>query len=117
MDGFNSHIAGGSLQISSDVIEKIAKQACMEVEGVRAVNLPRTGAKSILGKMMAANPIVVNIKEDVAEIDVALVVEYGAKIPELSERVQQSVKNSVQSMTSITVAQVNILITGISADE
>lgn len=117
MDVINSHHACGSLHISSDVIKKIATQACMEVEGVKAVAYAASAGKTIIDKLSPPNPIQVDIKDDVAEIEVSLLVKYGTKIPELSERVQQNVKNSVQNMTSITVGQVNVLITGVTLPE
>lgn len=115
MDGFNSHATGGSLQISSEVIEKIAKQAAMEVDGVAAVKVPALSAQSLLGKRAVNKPIHVEINNDVADIEVAMVVRYGVKIPEISEKVQENVKHSVQNMTSITVGRVNLIISGIAS--
>lgn len=116
MDSFNSNSAGGSLQISIDVIEKIAHQAAVEVEGVAGVAQPSSIQQNLLGKLMPNRPIQVAIKNDVADIAVALAVYYGTKIPEVSEQVQASVKDAVQSMTNISVAKVDIVVTGLVAN-
>ena len=116
MESFNSHSAGGSLQISIDVIEKIARQAAVEVEGVAGVAQPSSIQQNLLGKLMPNRPIEVTIKDDVADIQVALAVFYGTKIPEVSEQVQASVKDAVQSMTNISVARVDIVVTGLVAN-
>ncbi len=42
MDITNSNAVGGSLQISTGVIAKIAKLATLEVEGVQAVSAAAT---------------------------------------------------------------------------
>lgn len=113
MDGIQSHYTGGSLQISSEVVEKIAWHAAEEVDGVARVTAPQTQAKALLDKLTPQKPVRVEIKSDVADIEVSLVVDFGTKIPEVSERVQQNVKDSVQNMTSISVAKVDVIITGV----
>lgn len=116
MDVQNSDVVGGSLQISTDVIAKIARLATLEVEGVHEVRAETLSAKSLLGKTIP-KPISVQLVDDVAEITVSLVVSYGCKIPAVSEKVQENVKNAVQNMTSITVSKVNLVIVGVAVDE
>lgn len=116
MEGIQSDFTGGSLQISSDVIEKIACHATMEVEGVARVEAPPSGAMTILGKIASSKPIQVIMKNDVADIEVSLVVKYGTRIPEISEKVQQNVKDSVQCMTSISVAKVDVVVAGVDTE-
>lgn len=116
MDVQNSDVVGGSLQISTDVIAKIARLATLEVEGVHQVRAATLSAKSLLGKALP-KPIQVELVDDVAEITVSLVVSYGCRIPAVSEKVQENVKNTVQNMTSITVSKVNLVIVGVAVEE
>lgn len=116
MDVSTSSNAGGRLQISSDVIAKIAQIAALEIEGVAEVTLGSAGVKNLLNKIAPQNPIQVDLKDDVADITVAVCVKFGTKIPVVSEKIQENVKNSVQSMTQISVAQVNIVVTGIAEE-
>lgn len=116
MDVQNSDVVGGSLQISTDVIAKIARLATLEVEGVRGVRAETLSAKNLLGKSIP-KPITVQLVDDVAEITVSLVVSYGCKIPAVSEKVQENVKNAVQNMTSITVSKVNLVVVGVAVEE
>lgn len=113
MDVANSSVSG-SLQISTDVIAKIARLATLEVDGVNAVTLGAAGPKGLLPKARAQKAIGVELSDDVAEITVHVQVKYGCKIPQLSERVQENVKSAVQSMTCITVSKVNIIVTGVA---
>ena len=116
MDVNNSHATGGSLQISSEVIGKIARLAALEIEGVCDVTVGTGGVKNLLNRINPQNPVSVEMKDDVADVTIELTVAYGAKIPEISEKVQENVKNSVQNMTQISVARVNIVVAGIGSD-
>lgn len=116
MDGFDSHGTGGRLQISTEVIEKIARLAAMEVDGVVDVRPAALGPKNFMDKIAQPKAIRVDVKNDVADIEVSLAVRFGSKIPELSERVQHNVKDSVQNMTSISVAKVDVVIIGVEEE-
>lgn len=115
MEVTNSGAMKGSLQISTDVISKIAKLATLEVEGIYSVsgNILSGKGFALVRKMPMQKPISVELNDDVAEISVNVVVKYGCKIPQLSEKVQENVKNAVQNMTCITVSKVNVIITGV----
>ena len=116
MDVTNSSTIGGSLQISTDVIAKIAKLATLEIEGVKEVSTGPMGVKSLFNKVNLQKPILVQLTDDVAEITVNIMVRYGYKIPQLCEKVQENVKSSVQNMTCITVSKVNIVVTGVAQE-
>ncbi len=114
MEVSNSNTVGGSLQISTDVIAKVARLATLEVDGVHAVCGGNLGVKGLFPKMNLQKPIVVELSEDIAEITVSVQVKYGCKIPPLAQQVQENVKNAVQNMTGITVSKVNVVITGVA---
>ena len=113
MEVSNSNVVNGSLQISSDVIGKIAKLAATEIDGVVDVCAGSAGMRSFLGKVNLQKPVSVELLENVAEITVSLTVRYGSQIPAVCEKVQENVKSAVQNMTSITVARVNIVVVGV----
>lgn len=114
MEVSNSNAVGGSLQISTDVLAKIARLATLEVDGVHAVCLGAAGVKGLFPKTGLQSPIEVALADDVAEITVNLQPNYGCKVPALAAKVQENVKNSVQNMTGITVSKVNIIVTGVA---
>ena len=117
MDGFNSHSSGGKLQISSDAMENIAKHAALEIDGVCGLRVTPTAANSLLGRLGTARPVQIEMLNDVADVGLCIVVRYGSKLPEICEKVQNNVKNSIQSMTGITVGRVNIAVTGVGPEE
>lgn len=116
MEVSNNGAVGGSLHIASDVVQKIAELAALEIEGVTAVSTGNNRVKNLVNKIAPLSPVEVELRDDVAQITVSIMVALGAKIPELSEKVQQNVKASVQNMTQITVSKVNIVVTGIQQE-
>ena len=112
MDVTNTNGMNGSLQISTEVIAKIARLAALEIEGVKEVRTG-SGVKNLLGK---SRNVSVSLLDDVAEITLNLVVGYGSKIPSVCEKVQENVKSAVQNMTSITVSKVNLVVVGVQVE-
>jgi uncharacterized alkaline shock family protein YloU len=115
MDGQNRINAGGSLQISTDAIAKIAKCAALEIEGVSEVACAgQKRVRDILELVSIQQPVTVEMRDGTAEITMHLMVSFGAKIPALAEKVQKNVKDAIQNMTGVTVSQVNLVIAGIA---
>lgn len=116
MDVVQNNTIGGSLQISADVIAKIATMATMEIEGIAEVSAGSVGVKGLFNKVLVPKAVLVNLVDDVAELTVSVVVKYGYKIQPLCVKIQENVKNAVQSMSSITVSKVNVCITGVTQE-
>ena len=106
---------GGSLQISTEVIAKIAKLAAMEVDGVQDVSAVAPSMCSILGQKASntMKAVSVQMEDGVAQITVNLLVAYGSRIPSMCAKVQENVKSTVQNMTGITVSRVNVVVRGV----
>ncbi len=117
MENIQNKSIGGSLQISTDVIGKIARIAAIEVDGVKETSTCTQGAKGLLKKPSEKKDILVILYDDVAEITVNLVVEFGKKVQPLCLKVQENVKHAVQNMTGITVSRVNVVIAGVSREQ
>ena len=119
MDLQNMDLMGGSLQISTEVIAKIARCAALEVEGVAEVSHGKQGktVKELLEMASIQPPVMVEMRDGTAEITLELIVRYGTRIPTMAEKVHQSVKSAVQNMTNVTVSRVNIVIAGLETGE
>ena len=106
---------GGSLQISTDVLAKIARIAALEVGGVAEVAAGGSqNVRSLLGRTGLQKPVVVTLEDGVATVTVHLTVIYGQKIMPLCEKVQENVKQTIQNMTGITVSRVDVLVVGLA---
>ena len=118
MDLQNMDLQGGSLQISTEVIAKIARCAALEVEGVAEVSCGTQNKK--LKDLLEASiqpPVAVEMRDGTAELTLHLIMASGARIPAVAEKVQDNVKSAVQNMTSVTVSRVNLVIAGLAAEQ
>ena len=117
MDLQNMDLQGGSLQISTEVIAKIARSAALEVEGVAEVSCGTQNKK--LKDLLEASiqpPVAVEMRDGTAELTLHLIMAACARIPAVAENVQENVKSAVQNMTSVTVSRVNLVIAGLAAE-
>ena len=118
MDLQNMDLQGGSLQISTEVIAKIARCAALEVEGVAEGSCGTQNKK--LKDLLEASiqpPVAVEMRDGTAELTLHLIMASGARIPAVAEKVQENVKSAVQNMTSVTVSRVNLVIAGLAAEQ
>ena len=103
-----------SIKISNDVVASIAGVAVSEVPGVYGM---AGGITEIFGKKGLTKGIKVEVGEMETKIDVNIIVEYGARIPDVAFEIQNRVKKAVETMTGLKVANVNIHIQGINIPE
>ncbi|MFV0498116.1 MAG: Asp23/Gls24 family envelope stress response protein [Candidatus Fimivivens sp.] len=106
--------AVGTLRISKDVLVTIASTAASEVEGVHSITASPVDFKGMLSRRALSKAVNIALNDDMADITLHLVLKYGVKIPVVSEKVQKAVKESIQSMTAITVSKINIVVEGIA---
>ena len=106
------------IKISSDVIAVIAGVAVSEVKGVYGMSGGFAGGISevLKGKKNLAKGIKVNATDEKAKIDVNIIVEYGARIPDVAFEIQNKVKKSVESMTGLKVEEVNVHVQGVNTE-
>ena len=106
------------IQISSDVVAVIAGVAVSEVRGVSGMSGGFAGGitEVLSGKKNLAKGIKVDINEDIAKIDVNIIVEYGSRIPDVAFEIQNRVKKSVENMTGLKVEEVNVHVQGVKTD-
>ena len=106
------------IEISSDVIGVIAGVAVSEVEGVAGMAGGFAGGitEVFSGKKNLAKGIKVDINSKKAKIDINIIVEYGARIPDVAYEIQKRVKKSVETMSGLTVEEVNVHVQGVNTD-
>lgn len=104
----------GEVRVSEEVVAIIAGLAATEVEGVSSMAGNITNEiVSKLGMKNLSKGIFVEVLEDEIKVDVALNIAYGYAIPEISAKVQEKVKTSVENMTGLTVAVVNVRVASV----
>ena len=104
-----------NIEISSDVVAVIAGMAASEVAGVAEMAGGFAGGISevLSGKKNMAKGIKVDIQEKEVKIDVNIIVEYGARIPDVAFEIQKRIKKSVESMTGLLANEVNVHVQGV----
>ena len=106
-----------NIEISDDVVAVIAGMAASEVSGVAEMAGGFAGGISAVlsGKKNLAKGIKVEILDNKeTRIDVNIIVEYGARIPDIAFEIQKRVKKSVENMTGLNVLEVNVHVQGVS---
>ena len=105
-----------NIQISDDVVAVVAGIAASEVPGVSDMAGGFAGGISevLSGKKNMSKGIKVDITGKSTKIDVNIIVEYGARIPEVAFEIQKRVKKSVENMTGLIVEEVNVHVQGVS---
>ena len=106
------------IEISNDVIAVIAGVAVSEVQGVASMSGGFAGGitEVLSGKKNLAKGIKVEKTENVAKIDVNIIVEYGSRIPDVAFEIQNRVKKAVEGMTGFKVEEVNVHVQGVNTD-
>lgn len=99
----------GVIRIADDVVEMITSIAATEVEGVSA--LAGNISNELMGKVgmkKLTKGVKVEIRNGVAKVDLAVSIKFGYNIPEVSQKLQNRVKNAIENMTGLTCGSVNI---------
>lgn len=105
----------GAIRIADEVVEIIAGLAASQVEGVSGMSSGLVGdIASMLsrGKNMAKG-VKVEVSEHEATVDLSIMVEYGVSIPNVALRVQEAVKEGIESMTGLKVLETNVHVQGV----
>lgn len=104
----------GVVKISEEVVSIIAGLAATEVKGVAGMSAGLVGGiAEKLGVKNLAKGVKVVVGEKEAAVDLFIIVEYGIKIPDVAWQIQENVKKSVETMTGLSVIEVNIHIQGV----
>ena len=105
------------IKIADDVVAVIAGKAASEVSGVFGMAGGFAGGiTEVFGKKNFSKGIKVDVEEKSVKIDVNIIVEYGARIPDVAFEIQNRVKKAVESMTGLKVVEVNVHIQGVSTE-
>lgn len=107
-----------SIQISEDVVAIIAGKAVAEAPGVFAMAGGFAGGISevLSGKKNMSKGIKVEVGEKEAKVDVNIIVEFGARIPDVAFDIQNRVKTAVEGMTGLKVTAVNVHVQGVNTE-
>ena len=107
----------GEIKIADEVVAIIAALAATEVEGV--ASMAGNITNELIGKLGMKNlskGVKVDVLEGIVTVSLALNLKYNYSIVEVSARVQEKVKNAIENMTGLEVADVNIKVAGVGME-
>lgn len=109
-----SVMGNDTIKISNDVVATYAGIAVSEVDGVYGMAGGFAGLTEVIsGKKNLSKGIKVEVGEKSTKIDVNIIVEYGARIPDVAYEIQTRIKKSVEAMTDLKVLEVNVHVQGV----
>lgn len=113
-----NEIEENGIKIADDVIATIAGKAASEVAGVYSMAGGFAGGISeVFGKKSYTKGIKVDNSEKGLKIDVNIIVEYGARIPDVAYEIQNRIKKAVENMTGLKIEEVNVHIQGVNTTD
>ena len=108
----------GEVKIADEVVAIIAALAATEVEGVDSMAGNITNELiSRLGMKNLSKGVKVDVLEGVVTVSLSLNLKYNYSIMDVSAKVQERVKNAVENMTGLEVADVNIRVAGVEMEK
>ncbi|HAI92476.1 Asp23/Gls24 family envelope stress response protein [Eshraghiella crossota] len=108
----------GNIHISEEVIAVIAGIAA--TEGPEVYSLVGNITNEIVSKMgikSLSKGIKVDMAEDTVTISVTVNLVYGYNIPKTCQAIQERIIQSVESMTGMSVAEVNVNVNDITTED
>ena len=108
----------GDVKNADEVVAIIAALAATEVEGV--ASMAGNITNEVIGKLGIKNlskGVKVDVLEGVVTVSLALNLKYNYNIMDVTGKVQEKVKNAVENMTGLEVADVNIKVAGVEMEK
>ena len=103
-----------NIRIADDVIKCIAVLAATDIEGIAGMAGSATNdifAK--LGGKSLEKGVRMSMEDGEVRMVLSVIVKYGCNIPEVSRRVQDRVRTTIENMTGYSVSEINVHVAGI----
>lgn len=104
----------GAIKVADEVLSIVAGLAASEVNGVYGMSGGiREGLTDMLGKQNFSKGIKVYTEGHTVRVEVHVIITYGFNIPDVAIKLQEKVKEAVESMTGYEVTGVDIHVEGV----
>lgn len=101
------------LSINTEVLEKMAEIAAKEVEGVTGLSKKSIDLKGAVKSKNAFKGVKIETVNGAVNINAYICVDKNAHVKEVAEKVQQNIKDRIQTMAGTAVTQVNVIVADI----
>lgn len=109
----------GKIDVSEEVIARIAGGAAMEVFGLVGMasrKALKDGIAELLKKDNLSKGVVVRNENNEVSLDLHIIVSYGTKISEVAGNVQSRVRYTLEQTLGVEVSAINIYVQGVRTD-
>jgi len=108
----------GSVKIADEVVSIIAGLAATEIDGIAGMSGGLVGGiAEVLGRKNFSKGVKVEVGEKEAAIDLYIIVKYGVRIPDVALAAQENIKRAIETMTGLSVVEVNVHVQGVHFPE
>lgn len=107
----------GKVDIDRDILLSIINLATKEIHGVYALtNSYIPWYKRLIVKPRSEG-VKIKLDNNVIKVDIYIIVNNGYSVPDIAFRVQENVKNSLNSMVGLTSGKINVHVMGVAVDK
>lgn len=107
----------GSVEIAPEVIEIVTGIAASEIEGLSSMRGNfASGVVERFGKKSHGKGVKVELTESGIMIDLYVVLDFGVSIPEIAQKLQTNIRQTIKGMTALEIAEINVHVVGIQMD-
>jgi len=104
----------GAIMVHHGVIAVIARTAALKVPGVAAMSGSLADGIANIANMIGRNTgergVSVKMQGQKVDVEINIVIEYGAKIPEVAWAVQNEVRRAIEDMTGKQVGTIDVVV-------
>ncbi len=105
------------LSVNTEVLAKMAEIAAKEVEGVAGLAKKAIDLKNAVKTKTPFTGVKVESVNGALKINVYISVKKDALVKEVAEKVQENIKEKIQTMTGTAVTQVNVSVADVELEE
>lgn len=104
------------LSINTEVLRKMAEIATLEIDGVASIAKKNYDLKDAVKAKGPMQGIKIESVNGALELGIFITVKKDAKVKEVAAKVQENVKDKIQTMTNTAVTRVNVVVADIAFD-
>ena len=105
------------LSVNTEVVEKMAEIAAMEIDGVAGLAKKAIDLKGAVKSKKAFKSIKVESVNGALKINAYISLKQGVNIKDVAEKVQANIKEKIQNMTGTAVTKVNVSIADVEFEK
>lgn len=100
----------GTVTVNEDILLKVAGYSALECYGIVGMASKRTtdGIVQLLGRENLGRGVRIRAEEDLVNVDLYIIVEYGISISAVADSIINTVKYKIEHLTGINVGKVNV---------